>query len=123
MPFIGRACLPTDTPEGLVVGCLACLTRASLADVDLLRKEWAQLSHMEREVLVQHFPADGRQEKTFSLHSYPSTSLNARSNTAIRLHRALAVSIELLALLRAEGCSLNYCGVGDWTHGAVQQLM
>merc|ERR1712050_379025 len=58
--------LPVDTLEELALARMACLLRAfSIEDVDLLGKTWDALNHLDRQILVEHFLADGIEEMTF----------------------------------------------------------
>jgi len=94
----------TDTPESLAVARLACLIRAVPKDMHNLESEWNKLSVADRNVLVEHFLHDGIQEKAIVFAYLPVYMVAAKANTAIGIHRALAVLIDFLELLRADGC-------------------
>jgi len=97
--------LLTDKSEHLAIARLACLLRASKADVADLLKHWNALSRDDRLILVSHFLADGIHEKAFLFAFLPLYFANCKKNVSIGLHRALSVLIDLLELLRAHGCS------------------
>merc|ERR1719324_290605 len=85
--------MPIDTPAQLVMGRLACLTRATLDtdDIDALQDGFDGLTRAEREILIQFFLADGIKKHCDVFIFLPTYFLNAKKNHAVGLGLALQV--------------------------------
>eukprot|EP00931_Biecheleriopsis_adriatica_P083831 TRINITY_DN5752_c0_g1_i3.p1 TRINITY_DN5752_c0_g1~~TRINITY_DN5752_c0_g1_i3.p1 ORF type:complete len:619 (-),score=118.91 TRINITY_DN5752_c0_g1_i3:45-1655(-) len=89
--------IPAETPEDLALVRLACLIRVQGAqDVAQLRTAWFSLPSKARDTLVNHFLADGIDQRTFVLEFLPLCMSHARANATVKLTAMLEVVVELL---------------------------
>jgi len=95
--------MQTGTPEELAMTRLAALIRATPADLETLQGSWMSISRSEREILTDHFLADGIQDIAFQFVFLPLYFANARTNASVGLRRSLLVLVELVELLNSEG--------------------
>jgi hypothetical protein len=87
-----------DTPEQCTIARLACLTRATTADVETLQSAWDSLSKAERSILVDFFLADGILKRAEVYTFLPLYFQNARNNPAVGLSLAFEVLVNLVDL-------------------------
>eukprot|EP00443_Scrippsiella_acuminata_P002391 CAMPEP_0115169332 /NCGR_PEP_ID=MMETSP0270-20121206/1215_1 /TAXON_ID=71861 /ORGANISM="Scrippsiella trochoidea, Strain CCMP3099" /LENGTH=535 /DNA_ID=CAMNT_0002582029 /DNA_START=16 /DNA_END=1625 /DNA_ORIENTATION=- len=95
---------PTEEPHQIAIGRLACLCRSTSKERGLLQEAWACLSTGARQTLTDNLLADGIQEVAFVFTFLPMYLANARSNPALGLRRALYGLVDLMEVLRVEGC-------------------
>eukprot|EP00443_Scrippsiella_acuminata_P069811 CAMPEP_0115373794 /NCGR_PEP_ID=MMETSP0271-20121206/1619_1 /TAXON_ID=71861 /ORGANISM="Scrippsiella trochoidea, Strain CCMP3099" /LENGTH=720 /DNA_ID=CAMNT_0002796815 /DNA_START=51 /DNA_END=2210 /DNA_ORIENTATION=- len=97
--------LPTDELEQIALCRLACLCRTSSSETKFLQGAWDGLSKGIRRTLMDNLLADGIQERAFVFAFLPLYFANAKANIAVGLQRALLVLVDLLEVLRFEGCA------------------
>jgi len=98
--------LATESLEDLAFARILCINRVlDMRELVPVQHAWGMLSASDKSILTEHFLADGISEKAFVLMFLPLYFGNARNNAAVGVHRALIVLVELLELLRIQGCA------------------
>jgi len=98
---------PTDQPHHFVVARIACLTRATVNDIETLQEAWETLTYAEQSILVKTFLADGIIHRAQLLTMLPLFFERAKSNPVVGLALALEVLVSLVDLLNRESRMLN----------------
>jgi len=94
--------LPWITAEDLALGRLSCLGRMQDRKTFLpLRLAWDALDLPKKQILIDHFLADGLHEQAFLLEFLPDCMAHAHANDAIGLSLLFEVLIDLLGNLRS----------------------
>ena len=94
--------LPFNTPEDMVLLRLACLSRLQDNSQYInLKNAWFGLGVREREILTDHFLADGIQEPGWVLEFLPNCVANAQANKVVGLTGLLDVLADLMCNLRS----------------------
>jgi len=91
--------LPAGSRENFVVARLACLCRSERLNMRGLPEAWQGLNASEREILINHFIADGIGESNFVLKFLPAFFANAHDNPHVGLHAALVMLCDVIELL------------------------
>eukprot|EP00930_Biecheleria_cincta_P018711 TRINITY_DN14482_c0_g1_i1.p1 TRINITY_DN14482_c0_g1~~TRINITY_DN14482_c0_g1_i1.p1 ORF type:complete len:1225 (-),score=207.45 TRINITY_DN14482_c0_g1_i1:117-3791(-) len=92
--------LPADTPEDIALVRLACLSRVQdKAGFIELRMNWDLLGMRERDVLVNHFVADGINRQALVLEFLPDCMARAKQNKCVGVHVLLQVIADLVESL------------------------
>eukprot|EP00930_Biecheleria_cincta_P034213 TRINITY_DN23661_c0_g1_i1.p1 TRINITY_DN23661_c0_g1~~TRINITY_DN23661_c0_g1_i1.p1 ORF type:complete len:1192 (-),score=165.37 TRINITY_DN23661_c0_g1_i1:274-3816(-) len=91
---------PTETATDLVLIRLACLSRVQDEAAFMeIQDTWNGLSRNKREILMNHFLADGITHRAFLLKFLPLCIGNALVNPLVKLHSFFEVLVELLQML------------------------
>lgn len=90
------------TPEDHVVARIACLTRASVFDLDVLQDAWGTLSYAEQDILTAAFLADGLHVRADVYQFLPLFFERAKNNACVGLPLALETLVGLASVLTRE---------------------
>ncbi|CAE7830230.1 Hcn3 [Symbiodinium microadriaticum] len=102
---LGR--MPRNTAD-LAVVRFACLCRAqSVKDLEELQKSWSGLERSEQRVLLQHFLADGIENRAVVFEFLPLCLERAKANAFVTIPALLKVLVELVRAVHA-----TYTGSG-----------
>eukprot|EP00930_Biecheleria_cincta_P083080 TRINITY_DN7270_c0_g2_i6.p1 TRINITY_DN7270_c0_g2~~TRINITY_DN7270_c0_g2_i6.p1 ORF type:complete len:1024 (+),score=174.73 TRINITY_DN7270_c0_g2_i6:679-3750(+) len=93
--------LPKNSAEDLALVRLACAGRVQNKEAyEALRTAWSVLSSSMRQVLMDHFLADGLQDQAYLLEFLPDCMAQAKANQAVGLSTLFEVLIDLFGSLR-----------------------
>ncbi|CAE7277002.1 Hcn3 [Symbiodinium necroappetens] len=96
---LGR--MPRNTAD-LAVVRFACLCRAqSVKDLEELQKSWSGLERSEQRVLLQHFLADGIENRAVVFEFLPLCLERAKANAFVTIPALLKVLVELVRAVHA----------------------
>jgi hypothetical protein len=98
-------CLAVDTPENLAIARLACLTRATEPDQGKLAQAWYTMAPSDRDVLTNHFLADGVNEMAFMFLYLPLYLERCKKNDVVGLTRSFLVLVDIISILKSDGCT------------------
>jgi len=92
--------IPRQSAEDFALVRLACLARVQDAKAYVqLRSAWEGLSVRERDLLLDHFLADGIEQRAYVLEFLPACVQNAQQNKVIGLSLLLEVLVDIICNL------------------------
>eukprot|EP00434_Breviolum_minutum_P012096 symbB.v1.2.010667.t1/scaffold700.1/size171416/8 len=92
--------IPRQSAEDFALVRLACLARVQDAKAYVqLRSAWEGLSVRERDLLLDHFLADGIEQRAYVLEFLPACVQNAQQNKTIGLSLLLEVLVDIVCNL------------------------
>jgi hypothetical protein len=98
-------CIVVDTPENLAIARLACLARATEQDQAMLAQAWYSMVPSDRDILTNHFLADGVNEMAFMFLYLPLYLERCKKNEVVGLTRSFLVLVDILCILKSDGCT------------------